>query len=748
MSSLPVTPSVFCGRDQILSELIENFRCQKIMFIAGLPGIGKTSLAAAFAHHVSRQPEFRDKVFWISCRQGWNGNDLFAGMLEEALRKAGRSARSGEKYDNHGQILRILSDTGLAVFIDDFHLVESAETLDFLRLALDSLDCGRLVLISRRKPGLSALEQLEVFQRNVPGLDSGNITTLTRKLLSLCGIKPFPDEIIRQLADRINGHPLSLKLFVGQVAKSGYSPETLLGPSSDFEKEMKQHFLEHIWEGLDSAERETIRDLSSLRIPVDGGVHPFLSGRREILERLLDRYLLERDESGRVSLHNLLREFVLEQLDENDCRRLNHEAARHFSSGTAFSARELKEAYFHYFEAGKKERGIDVILKMADDFLLLGRETDDFLHLLDDAICCGKGYRSQELITSKIRILTFKNQVQDAEQLLGSIANSTEKVLLESRIRQQSDDYAASVRGYETVLNQELEPRMRAEVIENLAVCHGYLGGFERAEKLFRESLEMTRKLGSDLLEARTLLDYSFYLVNQAKYTPALEFCSAAEKIYRGTEALSSLAAAVYVRTVIFILSGQFESARSSLAEFGSINDQLRDPYRTMQFYYLEGELAMAENRLQQALDSKKSALRLAEQYDWARARAGLYLDLAVVNERLGDVAEAEKYYLLTMEQDKKVDFLIGKLSTSIEYAQFLILHDRVDEACRMLLAMTFPPGGECIWLAARCSFLLARIMDLKGQPENSAVYSARCLQCQSDMSESGRRRLERSVEQ
>src|SRR5690606_1431229 len=59
-------PRAFVGRDALVAELVQRLTSGESVALSaeGLPGVGKTTLAVALAHHPAVLAHFKDGVLW------------------------------------------------------------------------------------------------------------------------------------------------------------------------------------------------------------------------------------------------------------------------------------------------------------------------------------------------------------------------------------------------------------------------------------------------------------------------------------------------------------------------------------------------------------------------------------------------------------------------------------------------------------------------------------------------------------
>ena len=81
-------PPDFVGRNQEIERMVRELRSGKDLAVEGLPGVGKTTLAVAIAHHPGIRRRFKDGVLWASL--GLNA-DVASALMNwaNALERAG-----------------------------------------------------------------------------------------------------------------------------------------------------------------------------------------------------------------------------------------------------------------------------------------------------------------------------------------------------------------------------------------------------------------------------------------------------------------------------------------------------------------------------------------------------------------------------------------------------------------------------------------------------------------------------------
>ena len=91
-SLLPINRG-FVGRNEELQLLSDELNNSPVVLIEGLPGIGKTSLAARYINQ--QDISIKNKTFWLECQDGTRLTQIFEAFSDFARRNSDREIESG-----------------------------------------------------------------------------------------------------------------------------------------------------------------------------------------------------------------------------------------------------------------------------------------------------------------------------------------------------------------------------------------------------------------------------------------------------------------------------------------------------------------------------------------------------------------------------------------------------------------------------------------------------------------------------
>ncbi|GIW26768.1 MAG: transcriptional activator [Meiothermus sp.] len=349
--NLPAASTRFIGRSRELRALnrqLANPDC-RLLTVVGLGGMGKTRLALELA---SQQTQRFDDGVWLVALAGVASPEQLVSSIASAL-----GFTFAGSTDPKTQLLNYLRGKTLLLLLDNFeHLLEGAPLLEELLTQAPGL---KLLVTSRAAlelPGewLFDLEGLGYpppqTEEDLDGFDAVRLfIARAERLSSSFVITPATLEAIAELTRRVQGMPLAIELLstwvrglgVGEIlAQLGHSFGLLQTSQRDLPERHRslRAILEYTWQLLTEAEQAVLAKLSVFRGGFTLEAAQSVAGAHlGLLLRFINQALLRRGEDGRYDLHELVRQFAAERLDELG------------------KAEETLEGYLDYFQGFAQE---------------------------------------------------------------------------------------------------------------------------------------------------------------------------------------------------------------------------------------------------------------------------------------------------------------------------------------------------------------------------------------------------------
>jgi predicted ATPase/DNA-binding CsgD family transcriptional regulator len=336
MDLLAVAPTSFIGRSQEINEvgaLLDDPSC-RLLTLVGPGGIGKTRLALEVA--AQKDESFPDGVYFVSLTPLSQTHDILTAIAEVMPFCFEQDARSlREQFFDY---LREKHDKRL-LLIDNFeHLLNSVDLVSDILAATTHLK----ILVTSRE----ALNLQEEWVRPINGLSYPDIEN-GHALENYEAVQLFMDRARRirgdfdlsrdsrsvvEICRLVEGMPLAIELAVGwlktlqpaEIAKEIQSNMDILATRSrnlpERHRSIRSVF-NHSWELLLPDERDVFKKLSVFR----GGftreaANMVANASLLTLAALVDKSLVRSGERGRYDIHELLRQYSAEQLEDADQR--------------------------------------------------------------------------------------------------------------------------------------------------------------------------------------------------------------------------------------------------------------------------------------------------------------------------------------------------------------------------------------------------------------------------------------------
>ncbi len=350
LDAVPAAPRYAVPRAGVLAELRERLDSDGAVAVLGLPGMGKTTLAAALARGHGPEP-----VCWLTLSAGLTTS------IDSLLGRLGRALGVEEPSPPPPLEARLerfataLAARPLLLCLDGAQLIRDDTTVLRVLGHLIEATPARLLLTSREQlplPGLAVLR--------LGGLEPSEARTLVDRLGG-----PLPAGLAERLIARTGGSPMLLRLSLARL-RTAPNPTELV-EHLETQPEVAAYLLDTTLRQLREPAAGLLALLAIYRQPVDlhdetlVDLYQASEGPCDLLEDLaeLQRHQLV-DHPARARLHPLVRDHVYARLvgDVARRRRLHQVAATWYE----LVREDALEAGWHFSQAGEVAQATEVLI--------------------------------------------------------------------------------------------------------------------------------------------------------------------------------------------------------------------------------------------------------------------------------------------------------------------------------------------------------------------------------------------------
>ena len=386
----PARPPVlkqFIGRQNELRYFAQKLRDTHLAVISGMPGVGKTSLAATLAETwqgwqmsegvVSNSADqglaeahspFKRKIFWhtfhpdeevlsviwqLAGFAAWHGQAGLWQVLQGAQKSGGQPPPLASLLD---YVIRLVGSQGYLLCLDDVQYVrEDPELTRFIDRLRELVLAGEidLILTSREVPDYIRTTTFD----SLGGLSATDVAQLvTERGLSL------DDDLVKALHTHTEGNAELLMLALNLLGRADDVALVVhnLAEADDIER----YLVSEVDDELSETDREVMIAVAVLLgYPGSREAIETISARnrlKRVLLALSDRHLLQRqadEEDETYSEHAIVRAFYYDVPGRRELRALHRLAGEHYE----LDELDLFKSALHYVQAGEYEKAADLV---------------------------------------------------------------------------------------------------------------------------------------------------------------------------------------------------------------------------------------------------------------------------------------------------------------------------------------------------------------------------------------------------
>jgi predicted ATPase/DNA-binding SARP family transcriptional activator len=335
LHQFPTQFTPFIGREQELQQINERFldpEC-RLLTLVGPGGMGKTRLSIRVAELLANNDDFIDGIYFFPLAEVDNSNGLLMTLI------AGLDVALSGQLDPKARLFEFLRERNYLFVLDNFEqLVQSAPVLTEMLAAAPNL---RLLVSSHVPLQLRAEKRFNVSGLSYPAADE-----VVADLTAYSAIRLFAEsamyanaafklnkeneKFVWQICQFVRGMPLAIELAAAWVSVMDCEAIVYeINRSLDFlsltpQDRPSRHqsmtaVFDYTWQLLEAAEKNVLKQLAIFHGPFTLHAATAITEATPLtIARLLDKSLLQRRKDGRYELHQLLRQFIGQQVEAPD----------------------------------------------------------------------------------------------------------------------------------------------------------------------------------------------------------------------------------------------------------------------------------------------------------------------------------------------------------------------------------------------------------------------------------------------
>lgn len=667
-TNLPVQLTDFVGRESELEDLARIVGESRLVTILAPGGAGKTRLAIQVAANLAS--DFPDGVFLVDLAPVTVARDI-----PQAAAESMGLALTGEEEAAAQLSAHLANDVSLLVFDNAEHLPEAA---DLVARLLQEAPKVRVIATSRTK---LAVTGETVF--NLPGLQID--WDSPEEALMASGVRLFIDgakradaafslgtgdlDPLREILSHVSGLPLGILLaaawvdalpvseIAAEIARSMDFLETSARDLPERHRSVRAVF-DYSWALLDESDRAVFAALSVFRGGFNRGAAEEVAGAnvRGLANLVGKSLLVSSRESGRYSIHELLRQYAEEELrtDSAEWRRAVESHTAHFTS--------LVSSVSHSILNGRDQVG--GLQALEDDL-------DNVRFALRRALEARDVDAVRNFVVGLSWLFEVRGWIKAALDLLAEVGDPLE-------VAEGEDAKVASgtALAYRAKLLTNLGHPAEAAVVAGEARDRLEMGSDWLGHVMALEALSEIAMYQGDYDEVRSLSEEVIRVAAEA----GNELWPVAMNNYLG---------------YVHMISGDTEAAMKVFHDTDRALERLGE--MLMRTWTLDGmaTLAMMQGRLEDAGELREKQLELARHIGYVRATALALVGLGSVHAAAGRAVEAERAYLDGLARFEQMGQAPDMAMILIHVARLRGEVGREGEAIEILSSVVADPAAE-----------------------------------------------------
>jgi predicted ATPase/DNA-binding CsgD family transcriptional regulator len=675
-TKLPAEPTPFVGRLEELEEIKTQLMGTHLLTLTGPGGIGKTRLALRAAAEMA--DEFEQGIFFVPLAPIGSVEHLIQ-TIAEAM-----DYPLATHEDPQHQLLRYLRKRQVLLVMDNYeHLLDGVGIVSEILRAAPAV---KVLATSREKLNLQSETNLNVGGMSLPGQEGAedllNYDAITLFVQSAGkvrpGYDPAPEELeqIVDICQIVQGMPLAIELaaawlhmlnvdeIVEELEKGIDILAAEVRDAPERHRSIRAVF-NHSWSMLDQTEREILLLLSVFRGGFTREAAQRVGGASlQQLAGLVNKSFLSHDpESGRLVIHELLRQYAGERLEGKP--------------EASVLAQEAHAAYYAEFmqQRWKRLKGYGQMQALAEIEADIENVRAAWRYYLDQRNTA----QMWMFIYSLWYIYWIRWWNHAGMELFAEAA----------RVLDGEDDEEALA--------------LRALAMAYQGYFMAWLDLSEQGYELGKESVEILQQLNypEALVFAYDTLGVNAYLLN--RYTEEIEAANKMLEIATELDDKWLTAFTLFAMGLGALFQEDYAEARRLAESNLNLNEEIGDVIGSTMSLIILGHVALARGELESARGFYLRCLRISEEtgFPYGIQTSCKYLGRVTIS--MGKIAEAENYLLKGLLITKEIGFVRDIVNLLYEFARLWVAQDKAVEAVELLaLVLQHPASHLYRWQEGR----------------------------------------------
>ena len=672
-TNLPAETTPFIGRVDELEEIRTQLHETRLLTLTGPGGIGKSRLGLKTAEEAVG--DFEDGSFFVPLAP--------IRAVEHIIQTIAEAVRFplATQEDPQRQLLRYLKDRQLLLVMDNFeHLLDGAEIVSEILQASPRV---KVLATSRERLNLQTETVLNVSGMAFPdpvgskGALNYDAVSLFKQSASKVrpGFNPSPDELgqIANVCQIVGGMPLAIELAaawlqilsvdeITEELEKGFDIlATEVRDAPERHRSIRAVF-DHSWSLLNKTEQEIFTLLTVFR----GGftreaVQQVAGASLQLIMGLVNKSFLSHDpDSSRLEIHELLRQYAQEQLEETPKVNVS-----------------TQEAHAAYYAAFMEEKGLQL-----------------------------RGHKQMQALAEiqadieNVRVAwRFCLEQKNTSQIWMFIYGLWHVYWI------RWWNHAGMALFEEAVRALEGEDDVESRALRGLAMAFqsyfmAWLDLFEQGYELAKDSVEILKQFDhpEGLAFAYDSLLVNGYMVSQ--FQKAISGADEMVKIANEVGDKWLLAFTLFAASMAALYKKDYTEARRMAETNLNLNEEVGDLIGSTMPLIVLGHAALGQGEYEEARGHYLRSLKISERVGFHYSIQTSTKYLGKVTLLLGEIAEAEKYLVQSLRITKEIGFLRDLIRLIYEFACLRAAQDNLEQAVELLaLALQHPASDQTRWL-------------------------------------------------